>query len=139
MSTIGTNNCMKSEGSSEDKNDDGNAMKKPTTTSRQEGLNALERSGSPMPQAVQPLQKRGRGLEEAMLIDDEPINEETKVRVLDGGGQQLKDAAGGMSESPIPSFKDKLLGDKGVSSNVRLLTELDVDVREDDVRVGGCS
>ncbi|KAK8499318.1 hypothetical protein V6N12_072872 [Hibiscus sabdariffa] len=97
-----------------------------------EGLNVLERSGSPVPQAVQPLQKRGRGLEEAMLIDDELINEETEVRVLDGGGQQLKDAAGGMSELPIPSFKDKLVGDKGVSSNVRLLMELDVDVREDD-------
>ncbi|KAK8622206.1 hypothetical protein V6N13_121691 [Hibiscus sabdariffa] len=80
-----------------------------------EGLNVLERSGSPVPQAVQPLQKRGRGLEEAMLIDDELINEETEVRVLDGGGQQLKDAAGGMSELPIPSFKDKLVGDKGCS------------------------
>ncbi|KAK8560817.1 hypothetical protein V6N13_026252 [Hibiscus sabdariffa] len=98
-----------------------------------EGLNVLERSGSPVPQAVQPLQKRGRGLEESMLIDNEPVTKETEVRVLDGGGQQGKDAQGGTSKSPIPSFKDKLVGDKGVSCNGRLLTELDADGALDSV------
>ncbi|KAL4278708.1 hypothetical protein GQ457_03G007490 [Hibiscus cannabinus] len=104
-----------------------------------EGLNALERSGSPVPGVVQPLQKRGRSLEEPMIIDDEPRNVASEVRGLDGGDPQLKGAATGLSESSIPSFKDKLVGDKVVSSNSRPLTDLDVDVREDDVRIGGSS
>ncbi|KAL4279846.1 hypothetical protein GQ457_03G007300 [Hibiscus cannabinus] len=104
-----------------------------------EGINALERSGSPVPGVVQPLQKRGRSLEEPMIIDDEPRNVASEVRGLDGGDPQLKGAATGLSESSIPSFKDKLVGDKVVSSNSRPLTDLDVDVREDDVRIGGSS
>ncbi|KAK8673256.1 hypothetical protein V6N13_111605 [Hibiscus sabdariffa] len=78
-----------------------------------DGLNALERSGSPVPGAVQPLQKRGRSLDEAMIIDDEPSNAAFEMRGLDGGVPQLKGVAVGLSESSIPSFKDKLVGDKG--------------------------
>ncbi|KAK8983781.1 hypothetical protein V6N11_009566 [Hibiscus sabdariffa] len=48
-----------------------------------------------VPQAVQPLQKRGRGLEESMLIDNEPVTKETEGRCADcrgGGGVRVAPA-----------------------------------------------
>ncbi|KAL4377614.1 hypothetical protein GQ457_02G023990 [Hibiscus cannabinus] len=92
-----------------------------------DGVNILERSGSPVPEVVQPMlqpmQKRGKNLEEAMLIDDE----------------SGKVAAEGLNAPSVPSFKDKLVGSKVVSSTARSLSNLDVDVKEDDVRIGGSS
>ncbi|KAL4348482.1 hypothetical protein GQ457_17G005590 [Hibiscus cannabinus] len=70
-----------------------------------EAVGSLERPGSPVPQAVQPLQKRGRGLDEPMLVDDNLGVE----------------------------------GAEGVSCKSRSITDLDVEVREEDVRIGGSS
>ncbi|KAK8657778.1 hypothetical protein V6N13_036001 [Hibiscus sabdariffa] len=76
-------------------------------------VNILERSGSSVPEVVQPLQKRGRNLEEAMLIDDESGQVAPDGVVLVGDGSQVQAAADGLSAPSIPSFKDKLVGSKG--------------------------
>ncbi|KAK9004294.1 hypothetical protein V6N11_002096 [Hibiscus sabdariffa] len=102
-----------------------------------EVVNILERSGSPVPEVVQPLLKRGRNLEEAMLIDDESGQVAPEGVVLVGDGSQVQAAADGLSAPSIPSFKDKLVGFTVVSSTTRSLSDLDVDVKEDDVRIGG--
>ncbi|KAL4303128.1 hypothetical protein GQ457_10G006190 [Hibiscus cannabinus] len=102
-------------------------------------VGSLERPGSPVPQAVQPLQKRGRGLDEPMLVDDNLGVEGAEVRDLEGSGQHPMIPKGGMCGLPLPSFKDKLLGDKGVSCKSRSINDLDVEVREEDVRIGGSS
>ncbi|KAL4387186.1 hypothetical protein GQ457_09G024730 [Hibiscus cannabinus] len=104
-----------------------------------DGMNTLERSGSPVAGAVQPLQKRSRNLEEAMIIDDESGKVAPEYFGLVEGGSQVQVAADGLSEPSIPSFKDKLVGSKVLSSNTRSLSDLDVDVKEDDVRIGGSS
>ncbi|KAL4284430.1 hypothetical protein GQ457_16G028420 [Hibiscus cannabinus] len=104
-----------------------------------DGVNSLERSGSPVPEVVQPMQKRGRKLEEAMLIDDESGQVASEDVGLVGDGSQVQAAVDGLSVPSIPSFKDKLVGSKVVSSTSRSLTDLDVDVKEDDVRIGGSS
>ncbi|KAK8626107.1 hypothetical protein V6N13_133759 [Hibiscus sabdariffa] len=78
-----------------------------------DGMTALERSGSPVPGEVQPLQKRGRNLEEAMIIDDESGKVTPENLGLVGGVSQVQVAADRMSEPLIPSFKDKLVGSKG--------------------------
>ncbi|KAK8644436.1 hypothetical protein V6N13_123742 [Hibiscus sabdariffa] len=98
-----------------------------------EVVNILERSGSPVPEVVQPLLKRGRNLEEAMLIDDESGQVAPEGVVLVGDGSQVQAAADGLSAPSIPSFKDKLVGFTVVSSTTRSLSDLDVDVKEDDV------
>ncbi|KAL4320027.1 hypothetical protein GQ457_18G015790 [Hibiscus cannabinus] len=102
-----------------------------------DGVNSLERSGSPVSVVVQPLQKRGRNLEEAMLIDDESGQVAPEGGGLIGDGSQVQAAVDGVSVPSFPSFKDKLVGSKLVSSTSRSLSDLDVDVKEDDVRIGG--
>ncbi|KAL4369613.1 hypothetical protein GQ457_05G012620 [Hibiscus cannabinus] len=104
-----------------------------------DGVNSLELSGSPVPAAVQPLQKRGRNLEEAMLIDNESGQVAPEGGGLIGDGSQVQAAVDGVSVPSFPSFKDKLVGSKVVSSTSRSLSDLDVDVKEDDVRIGGSS
>ncbi|KAK8685010.1 hypothetical protein V6N13_041021 [Hibiscus sabdariffa] len=78
-----------------------------------EVVNILERSRSPVPEVAQPLLKRGRNLEEAMLIDDESGQVVPEGVVLIGDGSQVQAAADGLSAPSIPSFKDKLVGFKG--------------------------
>ncbi|KAK9021263.1 hypothetical protein V6N11_011261 [Hibiscus sabdariffa] len=82
-------------------------------------VNILERSGSSVPEVVQPLQKRGRNLEEAMLIDDESGQVAPDGVVLVGDGSQVQAAADGLSAPSIPSFKDKLVGSKVVNRRRR--------------------
>ncbi|KAK9035066.1 hypothetical protein V6N11_077117 [Hibiscus sabdariffa] len=84
-----------------------------------EVVNILERSGSPVPEVVQPLLKRGRNLEEAMLIDDESGQVVPEGVVLVGDDSQVQAAADGLSAPSIPSFKDKLVGFKVVNRHRR--------------------
>ncbi|KAK9009828.1 hypothetical protein V6N11_036352 [Hibiscus sabdariffa] len=84
-----------------------------------EVVNILERSRSPVPEVAQPLLKRGRNLEEAMLIDDESGQVVPEGVVLIGDGSQVQAAADGLSAPSIPSFKDKLVGFKVVNRRRR--------------------
>ncbi|KAL4364157.1 hypothetical protein GQ457_04G008120 [Hibiscus cannabinus] len=104
-----------------------------------DSLKALERPGSPVSGVGQPLPKRGRNLEKAMVVNDEPRQVVAEVLGLDGSGSQVMGAADGLNKSSVPSFKDMLVGDKDGLNTSRTLSELDVDVREDDVRVGRSS
>ncbi|KAL4318284.1 hypothetical protein GQ457_18G011590 [Hibiscus cannabinus] len=45
----------------------------------------------------------------------------------------------GDQNPPMPSFRDMLIGDKGQAKGNKEISELDVEVREEDVRVGGSS
>ncbi|KAL4360769.1 hypothetical protein GQ457_04G012420 [Hibiscus cannabinus] len=99
---------------------------------------ALERQGSPVAPELQPAQKKGRSEEEPMMVEDTPPE----------GGRDLGGGPGGLnptmvhseekeSSSSLPSFKDKLLGNFGFSKPEQYVEELDVEVKEEDVRVGG--
>ncbi|KAL4281384.1 hypothetical protein GQ457_03G041560 [Hibiscus cannabinus] len=74
-----------------------------------------------------------------MLIDDESGQVAPEGGGLLGDGSQVQAAVDGVSGPSFPSFKDKLVGSKVVSSTSRSLSDLDVDVKEDDVRIGGSS
>ncbi|KAK8684955.1 hypothetical protein V6N13_040967 [Hibiscus sabdariffa] len=85
----------------------------------------LERTGSPIPSDVQPLQKKGRSV-------DDRISDE--MMAVDEGGQgdsQSKGESGmargmgaGNPTMPMMSFRDMLIGDKGNKE----ISELDVEV-----------
>ncbi|KAL4273588.1 hypothetical protein GQ457_13G013000 [Hibiscus cannabinus] len=61
--------------------------------------------------------------EDARVIDSETVD----VRVFQPGQE---------GSSPKPSFRDKLLGRSGASTESTAIPDLDVEVREEDVRIG---
>ncbi|KAK8623533.1 hypothetical protein V6N13_118416 [Hibiscus sabdariffa] len=87
---------------------------------------------------LQSVSKKGCGVgitaHEAIDLDMEVMD--------DDGDEELapyKSLAGSEGRATtIPSFKDKLIGVNGGLGDVQYISELDVEVREEDVRVGGC-
>ncbi|KAK8686319.1 hypothetical protein V6N13_125344, partial [Hibiscus sabdariffa] len=77
---------------------------------------ALERQGSPVSLALQPTQKKGRSVEELMMVEDTPIE-----AMQDASGQTSGSTPGMVHPDEIvqppniPSFKDKLMGNHGFS------------------------
>ncbi|KAL4290816.1 hypothetical protein GQ457_14G003450 [Hibiscus cannabinus] len=66
--------------------------------------------------------KRTGYLEPAIVVEKE--DDQTSIR-LQGSGSQ------------IPSFKEKLIGQSGMVKGSQSIAELDVEVRDDDVHIGG--
>ncbi|KAK8584366.1 hypothetical protein V6N12_068610 [Hibiscus sabdariffa] len=121
-----------------------------------DGSTALERPYSPSVTEIQPSTKKGRcmgnaiatggfnakdqegdldmnledGISDSMELIEGTIPSKTDNQNVNFGSEwgSLPDA---------PSFKDKLLGSAGVLRNLASLSELDVDVKEEDVRIGG--
>ncbi|KAK8713023.1 hypothetical protein V6N13_148251 [Hibiscus sabdariffa] len=83
--------------------------------------------------------KRGRSTDVEMLIDANPCDGVNGSSGLEGDVQSPVVSVGTLNQkSTTPSFKDKLLGAKGASHHPCNITELDVEVREEDVGIG-CS
>ncbi|KAK8572202.1 hypothetical protein V6N13_047816 [Hibiscus sabdariffa] len=113
-----------------------------------DGTTALERSRSPSASEFQPFSKKGRCV--GVSTEDQG---DLDVNMGDDLSDTMKDlngtvpsifisstveaAAGGSSSLGVPTFKDKLLGSAGVVRDTVPLSDLDVDVREGDVHIGG--
>ncbi|KAL4362640.1 hypothetical protein GQ457_04G012220 [Hibiscus cannabinus] len=103
----------------------------------------LERSGSPIASEIQPCNKKGRNLVEN--VSDVAMGDMVVTQTGAAGSDHLvvadsEKGAGGygeISRQPIPSFRDKLLGSIGGVVGKKSIAELDVDVRHEDVRLGG--
>ncbi|KAK8695028.1 hypothetical protein V6N13_072570 [Hibiscus sabdariffa] len=94
---------------------------------------ALERPGSPVAPEVQPVQKRGRITDEEMLLDDIRFDGVHASSGLEGVDPSPAVPTGTLNQKPMsPSFKDKLMGANGASHKQFNITELDVEVREED-------
>ncbi|KAK8604290.1 hypothetical protein V6N13_099237 [Hibiscus sabdariffa] len=99
---------------------------------------ALEQQGSSVSPNLLPAMKKGRSVEVSMMVEDIPME---VMRDVDGGTGDLSPA---MLDSkvkdpsrPIPSFKEKLWGNPGFSKQAQYVEELDVEVWDEDVRIGG--
>ncbi|KAK8709258.1 hypothetical protein V6N13_060283 [Hibiscus sabdariffa] len=92
-------------------------------------IDTLERSGSPISAAVQPLQKKGRSVKDLVIVEDEPMD--TSVEPKTG------EATVSPRPQAIPSFKDKLLSKVEKDKQFQCLSDLDVEVRDEDVRLRG--
>ncbi|KAL4333427.1 hypothetical protein GQ457_07G010550 [Hibiscus cannabinus] len=82
-----------------------------------DGSSALERPRSPSVTEIQPFTKKGRC--------------DMDMNVDDGTSDSME-----MAED-APSFKDKLLGSDGGFRTLSSLSDLDVEVLDDDIRIGG--
>ncbi|KAK8549668.1 hypothetical protein V6N13_073449 [Hibiscus sabdariffa] len=71
----------------------------------------------------------GDGLSDTMEVLDDTLSSHPLVR-------NVADTVGGNSSPVIPTFKDKLLGSTGITKGVAPLSDLDVDVREEDESYG---
>ncbi|KAK8560625.1 hypothetical protein V6N13_083062 [Hibiscus sabdariffa] len=58
-------------------------------------------------------------------------------QVGDSSERPVASVGNGAPTPTVPSFKDKLLGDKGNLPTAQYISELDVEVGADDVRLGG--
>ncbi|KAK8593043.1 hypothetical protein V6N12_045132 [Hibiscus sabdariffa] len=90
----------------------------------------LERLVSQLLSDLQSVQKKGRSVEETMIVEDTPME------AMHGVTGWLEDAIPAgvrleeqVSSPRIPSFKDTLLGDSGISKQIQYLEELDVETR----------
>ncbi|KAL4285489.1 hypothetical protein GQ457_16G010300 [Hibiscus cannabinus] len=96
----------------------------------------LERTGSSIPSDVQPLQKKGRRVDDRisdeMMVVDEGVQGDSQSK---GESGMARGMGAGDLTMPMLSFRDMLIGDKGNKE----ISELDVEVGEEDVRVGGSS
>ncbi|KAL4272499.1 hypothetical protein GQ457_13G019110 [Hibiscus cannabinus] len=100
----------------------------------------LERQGSPVAPALQPMQKKGQTMEEEMVIDDGTPDGERVADSWEGLVQTPPVPEENLRPAPLlSSFKDKLLGDFGASRKPSIITELNVEVKAEDVRLGGIS
>ncbi|KAL4295604.1 hypothetical protein GQ457_12G007870 [Hibiscus cannabinus] len=101
------------------------------------GSSLLDRQASPVAPDAQPVLKKGRTMAEGMVIDDGT-----------SAGERVADSREGPDQSPpvpekdqpptlLSSFKDKLLGDVAVSRKPSNLIDLDVEVKAEDVQLGG--
>ncbi|KAK8684858.1 hypothetical protein V6N13_040873 [Hibiscus sabdariffa] len=115
-----------------------------------DGMTALEHPRSPSASEVQPSYKKDRCVDgsnedqgdlDVMMRDDlsdivEDLNTSVPSIAL---SPSAKAVTGGNPLPGIPTFKDKLLGSAGVIRDTVPLNDLDVDVREEDIRIGGFS
>ncbi|KAK8658512.1 hypothetical protein V6N13_036716 [Hibiscus sabdariffa] len=98
----------------------------------------LERQGSLVAPDVQPVQEKGRTMEEEMVIDDGTPDGERVADSWEGLVQTPPVPEENLHPTPLlSSFKDKLLGAFGASRKPSIITELDVEVKAEDVRLGG--
>ncbi|KAL4386031.1 hypothetical protein GQ457_09G026140 [Hibiscus cannabinus] len=121
-----------------------------------EEVQVLERHGSPIPYESMPLTKRGRtgaGSEGSRMEDGSvPIDSDTHMGEVDAAinpvvsidlpslpkGPELFPTRH-IGGPPKPSFRDSLLGRDGTRTTDQLISELDVEVTDDDVLIGGDS
>ncbi|KAL4290645.1 hypothetical protein GQ457_14G017720 [Hibiscus cannabinus] len=115
-----------------------------------DGMSGLEHPRSPSASDAQPSYKKvhcvdgsneDQGDLDVMMRDDlydtvEELNNSIPSIAL---SQTAKAATGGNSSPGVPTFKDKLMGSAGVIRDTVPLSDLDVDVQEEDVRIGGSS
>ncbi|KAK8488322.1 hypothetical protein V6N13_024844 [Hibiscus sabdariffa] len=112
----------------------------------------LKHPQSPSATEFQPTNKKGHCLGSSIKIGDFTAEEQgdldmnmrdgysNSMEILDGTispnsiDQNVGAAAGGGSLPVLPTFKDKLLGSAGLIKDSAPLNDLDVDVREEDVR-----
>ncbi|KAK8615131.1 hypothetical protein V6N13_068915 [Hibiscus sabdariffa] len=100
----------------------------------------LERQGSPVAPGLQQVPKRGRNIEEEMVIDDVTPDGERVSGGLEGMVQTPPMPEENLNFAPLmPSFRDTLLGATGALRKQSIITELDVEVKAEDVRLGGIS
>ncbi|KAK8481797.1 hypothetical protein V6N11_046117 [Hibiscus sabdariffa] len=96
----------------------------------------LERQGSPVLSKLQPLYKKGRSGHDSMMVEDTSPEGLRDTGGRPGGSpstvlqSEVKEPS-----PPLPSFKDKLLGNSGFSKQAQYVEELDVEVWEEDVRI----
>ncbi|KAL4386583.1 hypothetical protein GQ457_09G011870 [Hibiscus cannabinus] len=103
----------------------------------------LERSGLPFAFEIQPCNIEDRNLVEN--VSDVAMGDRVATQTGADGRDHLvvadsEKGAGGygeISRQPTPSFRDKLLGSIGGIVGKKSIAELDVDVRHEDVRLGG--
>ncbi|KAL4284707.1 hypothetical protein GQ457_16G009890 [Hibiscus cannabinus] len=121
-----------------------------------EEVQVLERHGSPIPSESMPLTKRGRTgvASEGSRMEDGsvPIDSDTHMGEVDAAinpvvsidfpslpkGPELFPTRH-IGGPPKPSFRDSLLGRDGTRTTDQLIRELDVEVTDDDVLIGGDS
>ncbi|KAK9020511.1 hypothetical protein V6N11_010534 [Hibiscus sabdariffa] len=98
----------------------------------------LERQGSLVAPDVQPVQEKGRTMEEEMVIDDGTPDGERVADSWEGLVQTPPVPEENLHPTPLlSSFKDKLLGAFGASRKPSIITELDVEVKAEDEQCGG--
>ncbi|KAL4308653.1 hypothetical protein GQ457_01G024420 [Hibiscus cannabinus] len=121
-----------------------------------EEVQVLERHGSPIPSESMPLSKRGRTgvasvgvrMEDGIESTDTDTNmgevdavttpvDSTDFPSLSTGPPLIP--TGHIGGPTKPSFRESLLGREGTRNTVNLISELDVEVTDDDVLIGGDS
>ncbi|KAK8695971.1 hypothetical protein V6N13_001112 [Hibiscus sabdariffa] len=87
-----------------------------------------------VPSELQSAQKKRRGVEVPMSGID-PIDVVTVENGVGGVPVPTTVSTGSEGFTPaIPSFKDKLMGDVGIPRDMQYISELDVEVREENVQ-----
>ncbi|KAL4279049.1 hypothetical protein GQ457_03G029200 [Hibiscus cannabinus] len=99
------------------------------------GSSLLDRQASPVAPDAQPVLKKGRTMAEGMVIDDDTSAGERVADSLERPDQSPPVLEKDQSPPLLSSFKDKLLG--AVSRKPSTLTDLDVEVKAEDVQIGG--
>ncbi|KAK8693146.1 hypothetical protein V6N13_070740 [Hibiscus sabdariffa] len=102
-----------------------------------DGSNLLDRQVSPVAPDVQPVLKKGRTMADGMVIDDGTPEGECVPESWEGPDQNPPVLE--KNQHPVPllsSFKDKLLGVSAASRMSSILTDLDVEVKAEDVQLG---
>ncbi|KAL4341260.1 hypothetical protein GQ457_08G016750 [Hibiscus cannabinus] len=115
-----------------------------------DGTSGLTHPRSPTGFVAQPSFKKGRGVDgssdspgdlDVMMRDDSP--DDIVELVISDPSLALSPTAkavdGGISSPGVPSFKEKLMGAAGCIRDTVNLNVLDVEVRDEDVRIGGSS
>ncbi|KAL4311843.1 hypothetical protein GQ457_01G028380 [Hibiscus cannabinus] len=121
-----------------------------------EEVQVLERHGSPIPSESMPLSKKGLtgAASEGVRMENgiEPTDTDTNMGEVDAvttpvDSTEFPSLSTGPSLTPTghigcptkPSFRDSLLGREGTRNTDHLISELDVEVTDDDVLIGGDS
>ncbi|KAK8647884.1 hypothetical protein V6N13_121608 [Hibiscus sabdariffa] len=95
----------------------------------------LERPGSPILSGFQPVKKKGRRVDVRLSDEMMVVDEESQGKLHTEGESNLACGLGiGDQNLPMPSFKDMLIGDKEHVKRNKEINDLDVEVREEDVR-----
>ncbi|KAK8631046.1 hypothetical protein V6N13_079811 [Hibiscus sabdariffa] len=114
-----------------------------------EEVQVLERHGSPIPSENMPVTKRGRtgAASEGVRLEDgsEPTDTDTNMGEVDAATNLVDSIdfptlttgpslipTGHVGGPPKPSFRDSLLGRDGTRTTDHLISELDVEVTDDD-------
>ncbi|KAK9015931.1 hypothetical protein V6N11_007019 [Hibiscus sabdariffa] len=118
-----------------------------------EEVQVLERHGSPIPSENMPVTKRGRtgAASEGVRLEDgsEPTDTDTNMGEVDAATNLVDSIdfptlttgpslipTGHVGGPPKPSFRDSLLGRDGTRTTDHLISELDVEVTDDDDPLG---